>query len=324
MCRNIFKGKKIFIICGPTASQKSLLAFRLAKKIDGQIINADSSQVYKNINLLSNIPSLEERKQIPHVLFSFLNLHEYFSVSSWLKLVKQHIEVILYNQQTPIIVGGSGFYISALLYGISDIPSSKAKKQEAILTYQDMGYENFYKKILEIEPSIKFSKIIDPQRLIRIYEVFLLTNEAISNFYQHKINFLSKEQEANTLVFYLNTPRSLLYQRINQRFLDMLSKGALKEAMSIMENIYSGGDINLSHIKKIIGLEELIAYLNEKMMLSDAIQQVQQKTRNYAKRQITWFNNKITYKNLILTQSNIDDNYKILVDYLRFKSYYCV
>lgn len=286
--------KDIITIFGATASGKSDIALNLAQETGGVIINADSSQIYKEAPTLSNLPSNTDFKTITHELFAYLSIMDDSSVIDWLQLCASKIKECREQKKLPIIVGGSGFYISSLLYGITDIPSSKENKEIAINVHKNLGNEEFYKMMQEIDPLL-VAKTNDSQRLIRSYEVYLCSQKPLS--YYHNIE-KRKYIEGNFINIYLNPKRKDLYEKINQRTLQMIKNGAIQETEKILQ--ITNKD---AHLKKILGLKELSDYLNNNITLNQTIENIQQKTRNYAKRQITWFNNQITDKNIFVNNN---------------------
>ena len=292
---NLNNQQDIIVIFGATASGKSDLALKIALEVDGVIINADSSQIYYDAPILSNLPSVEEFQQISHKLFAYLSIIENSSVADWLKLCAFEIKQARLQKKIPIIVGGSGMYISSLLYGISDIPNNAETKQKAIDTYNKIGYENFFNLIKNIDPEYT-KKITDSQRLIRAYEVYLISSKSFS-YFQSLPN--KKYVTGNFINIFINPERETLYQKINERTLLMFNKGLLEE----VSKIYALTQKDL-HLKKILGLKEVVSNINGETSLEETISTIQQKTRNYAKRQITWFNNQIQEKNII---KNIND-----------------
>jgi len=293
---------KIIIISGPTASGKSGLGLELAKKINGVIINADSMQVYKGLPILSAQPNLEEQKQIPHFLYSVLEPTQNCSVGIWLDLVKNEIEKALAQNQVPIIVGGTGMYISKLIDGISLIPevSEKVRKETSDL-YEKIGYEEFYKLAKNIdEIAVGNLNKNDKQRLTRVYEVFQETNSKLSDLQKLENQKLYEAEQ----FFHINInpkSREQLYDNCNKRFIQMLENSAIEEVESFMQKYPEV-------VNKTLGLEELILLIQNKISKQEAIKTATQKTRNYAKRQLTWFRNQFDKKNLEIGEVVNKDN----------------
>ena len=274
--------KKVILLAGPTASGKSDLAIYLAKKINGEIINADSMQVYKEIKILSARPN--NFHGIKHHLYGFLSVKENFSTGKWLKLVEKKIVQIAKKKKIPIIVGGTGLYFKSILDGLAVIPNiTQTKRQRVIKLYNKIGNEKFFKKLIEFDPKCK-GKISpkDKQRMIRFYEVKFFTKKSI---------FIWQKQSGNNLKDYhfkkifLNLPRSFLLKKINKRFSQMINGGAIKEAKKF-NTMGIRGELTANNI---LGLKELVAYLNGKITLDNAIDRSIIRTRQYIKRQMTWF-----------------------------------
>ena len=178
---------KIILIYGPTASGKSIFAIKLAQKINGEIINSDSMQVYKELKILSARPSKKNYNKIKHHLFGFQNVKKKFSTGDWLKLVKQKIIDIKKRNKTPIIVGGTGLYFKALTDGLVNIPNIPIKfRQQVRLLHRRLGYKKFYSKLVNLDPITKHQlKASDTQRIIRAYEVKLFTQKSIFNWFKN-------------------------------------------------------------------------------------------------------------------------------------------
>ena len=219
---------KIILISGPTASGKSNFAIKLAKKVNGEIINADSMQVYKQLKILSARPDQKKYQKIRHHLYGFHDVKKNFSTGNWLKLVLKKIQKIKKRKKTPILVGGTGLYFKALVDGLVKIPNIPKKIRNQIRGLQSkIGQENFYKKLLKLDPVSK-NKInsTDTHRSIRAYEVKLYTQKSIHEWYKNtKSNF----NESDFYKIYIDFPREELVKRINLRSKEMIKKGAIKE-----------------------------------------------------------------------------------------------
>lgn len=279
--------KKVILLAGPTASGKSDLAIYLAKKIKGEIINADSMQVFKEIKILSARPV--NYKKINHHLYGFLSVKNNFSTGEWLKLVEKKIYEITKRKKIPIIVGGTGLYFKALTEGIAKIPNiSNLKRRKVIQLFNKIGNEAFYKKLIKLDPKCK-AKISknDKQRMIRFYEVKFYTKKSIFSWQKNTKNNLDSFK---FIKIFLNFPRDFLLKRIEKRFKLMITRGALGEAKKF-------NNIKLSrHLtsNNILGLKELIAHLDGKISLEEAIERSIIRTRQYIKRQMTWFRGQMT------------------------------
>ena len=275
--------KKIILIAGPTASGKSKLAVEIAKKIKGEIINADSMQVYKEFSVLSSRPTKIDLKKVKHHLYGFQSVKENFSTGTWLKLVKKQIDQCLKNKKIPIIVGGTGLYFEAIIKGMSKIPNIDFIERDKIRVLQKkLGQNNFYTKLLKLDPLVK-NKIAssDTQRSIRAYEVKKFTKKSIFEW-----NKLTNSEFKQFQIFkiFIDTPREKLLKNISNRVEQMFKNDCVKEvklflALSI--------DTSLS-ANKIIGVKEVRDYLSGVLNLQQTKELINIKTRQYAKRQVTW------------------------------------
>ena len=274
---------KIILIYGPTASGKSEFAVKLAKKLKGEIINADSMQVYKDLKILTARPLKKNYKKINHHLYGFQNGKIIFSTGDWLKLASKKINDIKKRKKVPILVGGTGLYFKAIVEGLVEIPNIPIIFRNKVRKYQkEIGQQKFYQKLLKIDPLI-INKIrpSDVQRSIRAYEVKLFTKKSITDWYgDTKSNFNKKE-------FYkiiIDFPRQDLIQRINTRTIKMFKNGATAEVKRFLKfNIPKERSIS-----KAIGILEISKYLKKKTIKESVIEKISIKTRQYAKRQMTW------------------------------------
>ena len=274
---------KIILISGPTASGKSKFAIKLAKKINGEIINADSMQVYKELKILSARPDPKKYQKIKHHLYGFHNVTKNFSTGEWLKLVLKKIEEVKKRKKTPILVGGTGLYFKALTDGLVKIPKIPIKIRKQIRAKQlNIGQNNFFKKLLKIDPTSK-NKInpTDTHRSIRAYEVKAYTQKSIHEWFKNtKSNF----KESDFFKIYIDFPRMELIEKINDRSKEMVVNGAIKEVKKFLKlKVRKDKSVN-----KAIGINEIRQYLNNKMELEEIIENISIKTRQYAKRQSTW------------------------------------
>jgi len=274
---------KIILISGPTASGKSSFAIKLAKKVNGEIINADSMQVYKQLKILSARPDQKKPQKISHHLYGFHDVKKNFSTGKWLKLVLEKIQKIKKRKKTPILVGGTGLYFKALIDGLVKIPDVPAKIRNQIRGLQSkIGQDMFYKKLLKLDPVSK-NKInsTDTHRSIRAYEVKLHTQKSIHEWYKNtKSNF----NESDFYKIYIDFPRQELVKRINLRSKEMIKKGAIKEVKNFNKlRVRKNKSVN-----KAIGINEIRQYLNNEKELEEIIENISIKTRQYAKRQSTW------------------------------------
>ena len=274
---------KIVLISGPTASGKSKFAINLAKKINGEIINADSMQVYKQLNILTARPNKNDLKQIRHHLYGFINVKKNFSTGEWLKLSKKKIKEIRKKKKIPIVVGGTGLYFKALTDGFVQLPTVPLKTRNKIRKLQNkLGQDKFFSKLQKIDPLVK-NKIEknDSQRSIRAYEIKYFTKKSLFQWFQNtKKNFLDKD----FIKIYINYPRQELINKANMRVNKMIKNGAIAEVRKF--NRLKVKKQNSSN--KVIGVEEITKYLNNKCDLREAKDLISVKTRQYIKRQLTW------------------------------------
>tara|TARA_A100001011_G_scaffold22933_1_gene22935 strand:- start:3 stop:911 length:909 start_codon:yes stop_codon:yes gene_type:complete len=274
---------KIILISGPTASGKSSFAIKLAKKLNGEIINADSMQIYKQLKILSARPDKLKYQKIRHHLYGFHDAKKNFSTGDWLKLVFKKIYEIKKRKKTPIIVGGTGLYFKALTDGLVKIPNIPIKIRNQIrLMHSKVGQDMFYNTLLKLDPASK-NKInpTDPQRSIRAYEVKFYTKKSIHEWYKNtKSNF----QKSDFYKIYIDFPRMELIERINLRSKKMIKNGAVKEVKNFIKlKVKKDKSVN-----KAIGINEIKQFLNNEKELGEIIENISIKTRQYAKRQSTW------------------------------------
>ncbi len=274
---------KIILIYGPTASGKSSFAIKLAKKIKGEIINADSMQVYKELRILSARPSQKDYQKIKHHLYGFQSVKKKFSTGDWLKLANNKIQEVKKRNKTPILVGGTGLYFKALTDGLANIPNIPFKTREKIRSlYKRIGSKNFHKRLKMLDPLTKnYINPADSQRSIRAYEVKLHTNISIYDWFKKtKSNF--KENEFYKI--YIDLPREDLLNRISIRAKKMIKNGGIQEVRNFIK-------LRVKKDKtacKAIGIGEVQEYLNKKIEIEQLIDKISIKTRQYAKRQTTW------------------------------------
>ena len=275
--------KKIVLIAGPTASGKSKIAIEIAKKIKGEIINADSMQVYKEFSILSSRPSNLDLKKIKHHLYGFQPAKKHFSTGAWLKLVKKQVNLCLKNKKIPILVGGTGLYFESITKGMSKIPNINFKERKRIRELQKkLGQIIFYEKLLKLDPLVKNNiELSDTQRSIRAYEVKKFTKKSIFEW-----NKLTKSEFKNFQIFkiFIDIPREKLLKNISNRIEQMFKNGCTNEVKLFLGlNIESTLSAN-----KIIGVREIKDYLSGVVKLQEAKELINIKTRQYAKRQVTW------------------------------------
>ena len=274
---------KIVLIYGPTASGKSSFAIKLAKKISGEIINADSMQVYKELKVLTARPLKKDYNNIKHHLYGFQSVKKKFSTGDWLKLVKEKIENIKKRKKVPILVGGTGLYFKALTDGLVNIPNIPIKFRKNVrYLHKKMGSKKFFSKLVKLDPLTKnFLSSSDTQRAIRAYEVKSFTKKSLYDWFR---STKSEFEKKDFFKIYIDYPRSKLINRINIRAVEMIENGAIPEVRSFI-NLKVPQSKTAS---KAIGIKEIRDYLKKKIEKPDVIEKISIKTRQYAKRQTTW------------------------------------
>ena len=274
---------KIILIYGPTASGKSEFAVKLAKKIKGEIINADSMQVYKELKILTARPLKKDMRSIKHHLYGFKEAKKDFSTGDWFNLVLKKMKLIRKKNKIPILVGGTGLYFKALTEGLVEIPNVPNKIRNQIRTLQKkIGQKNFFDKLVKID-SLANNKIrpTDVQRTIRAYEVKLFTNKSIFDWYKKT---KSKFKNSVFVKLYIDFPRPELVERINLRTKKMLESGLIPEVKKFLKLRVPRS----KSITKAIGILEIKNLIENKVSKEQVIEKISIKTRQYAKRQVTW------------------------------------
>ena len=283
------KQSKIILISGPTASGKSNFAVKIAKKINGEIINADSMQVYKQLKILTARPNKEEKKNIKHHMYGVIDLDKKFSTGQWLKTAIKKIKEIKKRKKIPILVGGTGLYFQSLINGLVKIPKIPVKFRNKIrLIQKKEGQKKFYKKLLKIDPMAKdkFDQN-DTQRTIRAFEVKSFTKISM---YEWLNKTKSEFKDGEFLKLYIDFKREDLIKRISLRTIKMIEDGAINEVKKFIKSKIKK---DLS-VNRVIGIDELTQCLDKKINLDQAQELISIKTRQYAKRQATWARSRMT------------------------------
>ena len=280
---------KIILIFGPTASGKSSFAIKVAKKINGEIINADSMQVYKQLNILTARPKKNDQKNIKHHLYGFQSVTKKFSTGAWLKLVKSKIEEIQKRNKVPILVGGTGLYFKSITEGLVKMPNIPLRFRNKVrLLQKRIGQKKFYQNLIKIDPLARNQiNPNDMQRTIRAFEIKKFTKKSITQWFKRtKILF----DPTSFVKIYIDFPREELVNRIKKRVDQMFKEGAVLEVKKF--NRLKIKKDNSS--KKVIGIEEISKLLNGELNLIEAKERIFIKTRQYAKRQTTWARGQMT------------------------------
>ena len=274
---------KIILIYGPTASGKSKFAIKLAKKISGEIINADSMQVYKELKVLTARPFKKDYQNIKHHLYGFQNAKKNFSTGDWLKLVNQKILQCRKIKKTPILVGGTGLYFKALTDGLINIPKIPVNFRYKVRNlHKRMGQKKFFQKLLYLDPLVKDQiNSLDVQRSIRAYEIKSFTTKSIISWFK---NTKSDYDHNDFFKISIDFPRKDLIERINKRTENMIKSGAILEVKKFIKLRVPKN----KSLSKAIGISEINQYLQKKIQTEQLIEKISIKTRQYAKRQSTW------------------------------------
>lgn len=271
---------KVYVIAGPTASGKSAHALEIAQNEPAVIINADSQQVYRDFPILTAQPSPAEQQLTPHFLYGFLDITQKCDAATWASLAAKEIQTAWQNNQLPILVGGTGLYLKTLMQGISPVPDIPTQiRTQATALLNEIGNAAFHAMLLEKDPTSAHLHIGDTQRILRAYEVVEFTGKPLVYWHKQPTKAFLENAEYEGKI--LLPDRQELYANCNKRFAQMLESGAIEEVKRY----------DLNHPIKIIGAPEIQSYLRGEISKEVAIEKGSQITRNYAKRQYTWFRN---------------------------------
>jgi tRNA dimethylallyltransferase len=294
----------IVLLAGPTASGKSKLAIKLSKTLNGEIFNADSMQVYKELKILTSRPSPFDVKNIKHHLYGFISVKKNFSTGTWLNIATKKIKSILMKRKIPILVGGTGLYFKALVDGLVQIPDIPILLKEKIRKYhKKIGQEKFYNELLKLDPKVKnFIPKSDSQRSIRAHEVKKFTKKSLYDWIKNtKPTFdpnLFKK-------FFIHPSKDFLLQQINLRMNKMFKQGVKQEVKEFLK-LKIRSDLSAN---KVIGIQEIKDHLLKKSTLTEVKNLIQIRTRQYVKRQFTWARGKMSSWKIINPK-----NYKVILD----------
>jgi tRNA dimethylallyltransferase len=274
--------QKIILIAGPTGSGKSEIALRLAKKVDGEIINADSMQIYKEIKTLSARP--EKILNVKHYLYGNVSAKNNFSAGEWLKKVKLNLKKILNKKKTPIFVGGTGLYFKLLTEGISNIPKiPDSIRAKARRLNKKLGNDKFYNLLIKLDPLVENKiKQNDTHRLIRAYEVMVFTKKSLIEWQKNNQNDFGNYR---FIKIYINPENNYLHNLLRLRLKKMFEFNAISE----VKKFYKLKVDKTLPANKILGIEEIKKYLDKKISIEQAFEETFIRTRRYVKRQRTWF-----------------------------------
>jgi tRNA dimethylallyltransferase len=304
--------QKIIVICGPTASGKTALSIELAKKIDGEIVSADSMQIYDELEIGTAKPTKEEMQGIKHYLVGTVSPVKRYSVSEYNKEAKKAIEEIIEKKKTPIVVGGTGLYVNSLIYGIEypEIETNLEYRKYLEEEIEKKGLLFLYEKAKRID-SQAMEKISpnDSKRIIRVLEIYKETGKTKT---QIEIESRQKGVEYDYRIFAINMPREVLYDRINLRVDMMIKNGLIDE----VEQIYNQYGENLCTSIQAIGYKEVISYFKGIYTREEMIEKIKMESRRYAKRQLTWFR-KIPNVIWLEGPNNIENNVNIILNEIK-------
>ena len=302
------KKPTVIVICGPTASGKTALSIELAKRINGEIVSADSMQIYKDMDIGSAKVTLDEMQGIKHYIIDCVYPNERYSVANYKQDAKAAIEEIIQKEKTPIVVGGTGLYIDSLIYEIEykDIKINEEYRKQLEKIRDEEGLEVLYKKALEIDPEA-MEKISpnDFKRITRILEIYEATGKTKT---EQEAESRLNEIPYDYKVFAIDYDREKLYERINKRVDIMLENGLIEEVKTLLEK-YS----EFPTAMQGLGYKEVKQYFDKELTREEMIEKIKQESRRYAKRQFTWFRkNKQTI--WINGQADIQDNINIILE----------
>lgn len=302
--------EKVVVITGPTAVGKTKLSIALAKRLHTEIINGDAYQVYQKMNIGTAKPTLEEQDGIVHHLLDYIDPSEEYSVARYQKEVRLCINQLIRENKIPLIVGGSGLYIDAVIKDYR-FEEEKHSFQESDAVYANFSDEELYHLLEKID--LNSAKTIHPHNRKRVLRAIELNKSSVQkDSRSHRDDYCY-----DTLLIFLNDNRELLYKRIDNRVDEMIKKGLIEEIEMIGEN-------NFSLTSKVaIGYKEVISYLNHKISLEEMTELIKKNSRHYAKRQFTWFKNKtnalIIDVNLLDFEKTIEQVYQLIIEFLNKK-----
>lgn len=275
----------LIVIVGPTAVGKTALSIKVAKAVNGEIISGDAIQVYRGMDIGSAKVTQEEMEGIPHHLIDILNPDEAYSAAQFKAHAEKLIEDIYSRGKTPMIVGGTGLYIQSVLYEYEFTEEDKALKQELMQRFERLDKDTLYNLLIEKDPKAAAQiHMNNRQRVLRALTYYEMHHKSITD--QKKSQTLSSKYD--TFIIGLNMPRPILYDRINHRVLLMIEQGLVQEVSTLLSKGYRE-----KQSMTAIGYKEIIPYIDGEVSLNQAVESLQQNSRNFAKRQLTWFNNQM-------------------------------
>lgn len=281
----VYMGKpKVIVICGPTASGKTALSIQLAKAMNGEIVSADSMQIYEDMDIGTAKPTYEEMEGVKHYLVGNVSPTIRYSVANYKVDALKAIEEILQKGKTPIVVGGTGLYVDSLVQGIEydNIEVDLEYRKELDKIAEENGLDVLYQKAMEIDPeAMKKISQNDKKRISRVLEIYHSTGK---NKTTQEIESREKENPYDFVVFAIDMEREKLYERINKRVDIMIESGLIEEVKSLISKYEE-----LPTAIQGLGYKEVVSYLKNEITYDEMVEKIKQETRHYAKRQLTWF-----------------------------------
>ncbi|MEY8291134.1 tRNA (adenosine(37)-N6)-dimethylallyltransferase MiaA [Carnobacteriaceae bacterium 52-44] len=309
---------KIIVIVGPTAVGKTDFSIELAKRFNGEVISGDSMQIYKKLDIGTAKATPEEMDGIPHHLIDIKETDESYSVSDFQEDASKKIDEITTSGKVPIIVGGTGLYIESLLYPVSHSGEAEPNfelRNELEEYAKEKGNQDLWERLNKIDPDA--AEKIHPnnvRRVIRALEVYYETGQLFSSFQNER---KKKDSIYDAYIICLNTDRSVLYERINKRVDIMIEEGLLEEAQELWNKL---GPEPKAQSTKGIGYQELFPYFNDESSLDEAVAKIKQNSRRYAKRQLTWFRNRLEnvhWYDFVLKPEQKEESFIKIKDFLK-------
>ncbi|WLR52416.1 tRNA (adenosine(37)-N6)-dimethylallyltransferase MiaA [Bacillus tianshenii] len=305
--------EKVLAIVGPTAVGKTKLGVELAKRLNGEVISGDSMQIYRSMDIGTAKATEEERQGIVHHMLDIKDFHESFSVAEFQSRVQKHIQEIQSRGRLPIIVGGTGLYIQSVLYDyrFSEATGDDELRRELEVYATEHGNDALHRKLQEVDPQA--AENIHPnnvRRVVRALEVYRTTGMTMTD-YQKQQSAQPRYQHA---IIGLTSDREQLYERINTRVDEMVSEGLVDEVKRLYEQGLSG-----TQASQAIGYKEIIEAIEGKCTMEEAVEQLKQNSRRYAKRQFTWFKNKMAIEWFDLTEGDFDKKVEEILEYIAGK-----
>lgn len=280
--------KKLIALVGPTAVGKSKAAFELARKIDGEIVSADSMQIYQQLNIGTDKPSGKERQEIRYHLIDIISLNDVrngfrFSVSQYQKMARERIDEISAREKSPILVGGSGLYIRAVIDNLKFAPQNLEVRRKIYEEVKQEGVEKVYQRLKKIDP--ESAEKIDKRnlrRIVRALEIYDISKIPFSQFYE---DWEKRKSIYDLKIIGLDLPKEILYEKISERVDSMIKKGLINEVEDFIKKNYREALLET----QALGYREIIEWLEEKATWPETVEKIKRKTRQFAKRQLTWF-----------------------------------